>query len=127
MRDLLDRLADEGLDQQRFGFLLRNAARHQIELQAWIERAGGGAVAADHVVGEDFQLRLVVGFGLVRQQQRARHHLGVGLLRVRLDDDLALEHAVAFAVEHRLELLAALAAAGGVVDHQRVVDVLACP
>ena len=81
-------------------------------------------MAAQHVVGKDFQLRLVVGLRFVRQQQRARHHLGVGLLRVRLDDDLALEHAVAFAVEHRLEALAADAAAGGMVDDQRGVDVL---
>ncbi len=75
MRDLLDRLADEGLDQQGLGLFVVDAARHQIKLQARIERAGGGAMAADHVVGEDFQFRLVVGFGLVRQQQRPRHHL----------------------------------------------------
>ncbi len=81
-------------------------------------------MAADHVVGEDFQLRLIVGFRFVRQQQRPRHHLGVGLLRVRLDHDLALEHAVALAVEHGAELLAALAGDAGVLDQQRVVDML---
>jgi hypothetical protein len=42
-----------------------------------------------------------------------------------IDDDLALEDAVAFAVEHRLEALAADAAAGGMGDDQRVIDVLA--
>src|ERR1700680_4622179 len=61
MRHLLDCFADESLDQQCFGFLLVDAARHQIELEPVIERAGGGAMAADHVVGEDFELRLVVG------------------------------------------------------------------
>ena len=111
--------------KQRLGLLGRNAARHQIEFKPLVERAGGRTVAADHVVGEDFQFRLVVGFRLVRQQQRARHHLAVGLLRVRLDDDLALEDAVAFAVEHRFETLAARAVADGVIDDQRVVDVLA--
>ena len=75
MLDAVDRLADEGLDQQRLGLLGRNAARHQIELQVLVERAGGRAVAALHVVGEDLQLRLAVGLGLVRQQQRVRHHL----------------------------------------------------
>ena len=84
MRDLLDRLADEGLRSAAPRLPSRNAARHQIEQQIVIERAGGRAMAADHVVGEDFELRLVVGLGLVRQQQRMRHHLGVGLLRVRL-------------------------------------------
>ena len=109
MRDLLDRFADEGLDQQRFGFLLVECrATSDRTCRSGSRRAGGGAVAADHVVGEDFQLRLVVGLGFVGEQQRVRHHLGVGLLRVRLDDDLALEHAVALVVEHRLELLAAL-------------------
>ena len=61
---------------------------------------------------------------VLRQQQRLRHHLGVGLLRVRPHDDLALEHAAALVVEHGLEHLAALAAAGRVVDHQRGVGVL---
>ena len=102
----------------------RNAARAQIEQQLLVERAGGGAMAALHVVGKDFQLRLVVGFGLVRQQQRIAHHLGVGLLRVRLDDDLALEHGAALAIEHRAEPLAAVAAQRGVLDEQRGVDVL---
>ena len=59
----------------------RNAARHQIEFQLVVERAGGGAVAALHVVGKDLELRLVVGFGALGQKQRPRHHLGVGLLR----------------------------------------------
>ena len=80
--DALDRLADEGLDQQRLGFLGRNAARLEVEQQILVEIARGRAVAALHVVGEDLQFRLVVGLGRVRQQQRVRRHLGVGLLRV---------------------------------------------
>ena len=82
MLDAFDRLAEESLDQQRLGFGCRNAARHQIEFQLVVERAGGRAVAALHVVGEDLELRLVVGLGALGQQQRLRHHLGVGLLRV---------------------------------------------
>ena len=39
-------------------------------------------MTALHVVGEDFELRLVIGFGGFRQQQRLCHHLGVGLLRI---------------------------------------------
>ena len=109
--DRLDRFADERLDHQRLGLLLRDAARLQIEQQIVVERARGRAVPAQHVVGEDFQLRLVVGLGLLREQQRMRRHLGIGLLRVRPHDDLALEHAAALAVEHRLEQFAALAAA----------------
>ena len=51
------------LDQQRLGLRLRNAARHQIELELVVERAGGRAVAALHVVGKDLEFRLVVGLG----------------------------------------------------------------
>ena len=127
MLDALDRLADEGLDQQRLGLRAGNAARAQIEQQVLVELAGGRAVAALHVVGEDFQLRLVVGLGLLGQHQRVRGHLGVGLLRARPHDDLALEHAAALVVEHGLEHLAALAADRRVIDHHRGVGVLACP
>ncbi len=125
MLDAFDRLAEERLDQQRLGFRRRNAARHQVEFQLVVERAGGRAVAALHVVGENFQLRLVVGLGALGQQQRPRHHLGVGLLRALAHDDAALEHAVGLVVEHRLEHFAALAAARDVVDDQRRVGVLA--
>src|ERR1043166_1856815 len=66
MLDALDRLADEGLDQQRPGPLARNAARAQIEQEVVVERAGGRAVAALHRVREAFELPLVVGLGLLR-------------------------------------------------------------
>ena len=59
MLDALDRLADKRLHQQRLGFLLRNAARHQIEPQILVEGAGGRAVADErgHSV---FQGRIIV-------------------------------------------------------------------
>ena len=123
--DAFDRLADKGLDHQRLGLLGGNAARLEVEQQVLVERAGGRAVAALHVVGEDFELGLVVGLGLVREQQRVRRHLGVGLLGVRPHDDLALEDAAALVVEHRLEHLAADAAARLVIGDQRRVRVLA--
>ena len=125
MLDAFDRLADERLDQQRLGFGVRNAARLEIEQQVLVEIARGRAVAALHVVGVDFELRLVVGLGVFRQQQRVRRHLGVGLLRVRPHDDLALEHAAALVVEHGLEHFAALAVRHRVIHHQRRVGMLA--
>ncbi len=66
--DAFDRLAEKSLDQQRFGFRRRNAARHQIEFELVVERAGGGAVAALDIVGENLQLGLVVRLGAVGQQ-----------------------------------------------------------
>src|SRR3954466_8359511 len=61
MLDALDRFADEGLDQERLGFLCRNAARLEIKQKVIVERAGGRAMAALDIVGVDFQFRLAVG------------------------------------------------------------------
>ncbi len=124
--DRFDRLADERLDQQRLRLLLRQAAGAQVEQQALVQRARGRAVTAGDVVGENLELRLVVGLGLVRQQQRAGHHLAVGLLRVGTDDDPALEHRMRAIVQHRAEHLAAGAVRHRVIDHKRGVAVLAC-
>ena len=72
MLDALDRLTDEGLDQQRLGFLRRNAARLEIEQKVIVERAGGRAMATLHIVSVDFQLRLAIGLGVLGQAQRMR-------------------------------------------------------
>ncbi len=86
---------------------LRDAARLEIEQQILVDLAGGRAVAADHVVGENLKLGLGIELGRLRQQQRLRHLLAVGLLRAGRNDDLALEHAARLVVEHGLEQLAA--------------------
>ena len=126
MLDAFHRLADEGLDQQRLRFLGRDAARLQVEQQILVEIARGRAVAALHVVGENLQFRLVVGFGGVRQQQRMGRHLGVGLLRFRAHDDLALEDAARLAVEHGLEQLSRRCRPWhGMIGDDRHVGVLA--
>src|SRR5690242_2903480 len=46
---------------------------------------------------------------------------------MRLDNDLALEHTVAFAIEHAAEALSTFAATGRVIDDKRIVDMLAAP
>ena len=81
-------------------------------------------MAADHVVGEDLELRLGIELGRLGEQQRLRHLLAVGLLRAGRDDDLALEHAARLVVEHALEQLAARAARHAMIDHQRRVAML---
>jgi hypothetical protein len=64
MRDLLDGFVDKSLNQQRFGFLLRDAARHQIEFQTWIERAGllgpDGDARTQLLAGEPFSIAVDV-------------------------------------------------------------------
>ena len=63
------------------GFLFWDAARCEIEQEIIIQGAGRSAVSALHVVRKDFELRLVVGLGRVRKQERMRGHFGIGLLR----------------------------------------------
>ena len=67
------------------------AARAQVEDRVLVELADRRAVRALHVVGEDLELRLGVDRRVVGQQQRPVGLLGVGLLRVVPDDDLAVE------------------------------------
>ena len=122
--DLLQRLADEQLDQQGARLRLGNAARLAVEQQILVKIGAGRAMAADDVVGVDLELRLGVELGVRRQHQHLRHLLAVGLLRVRAHDDLALEHAARVPVEHALEQLAAGALGNRVVDDERRVDVL---
>src|SRR5437764_14647065 len=61
--DRLDRLAYECLDQKPFGFFFGKTARTQIKQQGFVQRASGRAVTTGDVVGEDLQLRLIVGLG----------------------------------------------------------------
>ena len=81
-------------------------------------------MAALDVVGVDLELGLGVDLGIVRQQQIVVLLVGVGLLRVLVDDDLAGEHGVRAAVDHALVELVRVAAGGHVVDADQVVDVL---
>src|ERR1700690_2722740 len=125
MGDHFDRFADEGLNEQRLRFFARNAAREAIKEESLVEGAGGRAVAALHVVGEDFELGLVVGLGGLAQQKRMRRYIPVGLLRAAAHDDLALKDAAAGAVERRFVQLAAGAAGARMIDHERRIGMLA--
>ena len=98
------------------------AARPQVEQRLVVELADRGAVRALDVVGEDLELRLGVDLRVVREQQRPVGLLGVGLLRVGPDDDLAVEDAARAIVQDALVDLAAAAVRLRVVDRRVVVD-----
>ena len=115
---------DEALDQHGARLVQRDAARAQVEQQVRVDLGRGGAMAADHVVGIDLELGLGVELRLLRQHERLRHLLAVGLLRVGAHDHLALEDAARAVGQHALEQLAALAARHRMIDDQRGVDVL---
>ncbi len=125
VRDRIEHFLDEAAHQHALGLGLRNAAAHQVEHRLFVERAGGRAVPAYHVVGEDFELGLGIDLRLVRQHQSLHHQLGVGLLRVARDDDLALEHRCRAAARNLLEQRLAGAARHRVRHFERDVGVLA--
>ena len=68
VRNVLERLADERLHQHAPRIRLADAAGAQVEQRVLIQLAGGGAMAAFHVVGEDLEFRLGVDLRAVRQQ-----------------------------------------------------------
>src|SRR6266567_5066485 len=84
IRKTFDRVLEKSPDEKAFRLTLWNAARAQIEQRVLIERADRRAVPADHVVGEDYQLRLGISFGAGRKQQRLEE-----LMRVRFDGAFA--------------------------------------
>ncbi len=94
----------------RFGFGQAPLAR--IEHRLLIQLAARIAVRALHVVGIDFQFGLGEDFRAVLQQQRIVLHLGVGLLRRPLDQELALKHAAPLAPRDGPNQLAHFAAFG---------------
>ncbi len=75
-------------------------------------------MAADDVVGENLELGLVVHRRGRRQQNGLALHAAIGLLRVRLDDHLALIDAGRFVGDDVPVVFAALPARGGVLDDE---------
>ncbi len=122
--DRVEHLLEEAAHQHAFGLGLGDAAAHQVEHRVLVERTDSGAVAADHVVGEDFELGLRQDFGFVRQHQALHHQLGVGLLRVSGNHDLALERRFGAATCHLLEQRLAGAVGHRMRQLQRHVRVL---
>ncbi len=90
-RDPFQDLAGEGKGQELARFVASDAARTQIEDRFFIEPTDGGTVGAANVVGEDLELRIRVDDRVVGEQEIAVGLLGVGLLRVLVDDDPAVE------------------------------------
>ena len=81
-------------------------------------------MAALHIIGKDFEFRLIVHRRTIVQQDRAAHHLAIGFLRMRTDNDFALENAGRLIIQHMGEMLATDAFGNRVVDHQSRIDML---
>ena len=124
--DALHQVGGEGVGEQAPRRLDADAARAQVEDRVLVELADGRAVRAAHVVGEDLELGIGVDQRLRGEQQVAAGLLGVGLLRLRVDVDAAVEDAARALVEHALEQLVARGVGLGVVDpHVKVGELAA--
>jgi hypothetical protein len=123
--DFVEHLANESLDQKSPGRRLVEAAGAQIEDRVLVELADRSAVRALDVVGVNLELGLGIDLGLGGQQQVLVALVGVGVLGVGPDLDLALEDPVGGFVEYALVVLAADAVRLGVVDPGGGVEMLA--
>ena len=118
----LENLTGERVDQHVARVGKRQTPGAQVEDRLVVQLADRRAVRALHVVSEDLELRLGVDRRVVGQEQRAVRLLGVGLLRVLPDDDLAVEHRAGRAAQDALVDLVAAAVRLRVVDRRVVVD-----
>ncbi len=110
------------MDQHVSGFRLGQAAGPEVEKGVLVELTDRRAVRTLHVVSENFELRLRVDERSVGEQQRAVRLLGIRLLGVLPDDDLAVEHRPRRPPEDALVDLMARAVRLRMVDRRVVVD-----
>mgnify|MGYP001601567081 CR=1 FL=1 len=89
--DAVDDVVRKRKRQQAPGGVERDAARLQVKQLRRIQLADGRAMGTLHVVGKDFELRLGIDGRVIRQQQYLVGLLGVGLLGVFANKDLAVE------------------------------------
>ena len=122
---LAQALAGECKQQELSRRSFVDAARAKIEKRVLFHLTDGGAVRALYVVGVNFQLRLGVDLSFARKQQIAICLLRVGLLRVFVDDDATMKHAVRASAKNAIVKLAAAAVRLRVLDQHVVVQMLA--
>ena len=90
---------EETSDYEALSNFRGNAARAQIEEFILIDLAGSCAVGATDVIGENFQARHRIGFGVITQQKIADFLIGVSEMGVRFYPDQATENGPSAIVE----------------------------
>ena len=119
---LLDDIVCEGHHEQHAGFGFGYSSRTHVEKGVRVELAGRCAVAALHVVGIDFELRLGIDVGLLGGAEVAVGLYGRGLLGALPHENAAVEDPRGRVFEYIFEELVAGAVGGFVVDEGEVVD-----
>src|ERR1039458_1758981 len=121
----IEALRSESVEQQVARGGLFDSARAQVEELLFFNLAYGGAMRALDVVGVDFELRLGVDARIITEEQIAVGLLGVGLLRVLVTYDAAVEDAARAIIENAVVKLAARTLRLRVLHQHVVVEVLA--
>src|SRR5215210_3624542 len=124
MGDILECLSGESRYEERPRLGQGNAARAQIEEMILLEVAGGGAVAADDIIGVNLELGLGIELGGGGEQESVARLLAVGLLRAALDHHFALEDTAGFLVEDAFEYFAAGAMRDTMPDEETGIAML---
>ena len=144
MRKVENLLVDQGLDMVANWAILhaRNAfpgkstqqkisrqyfvdsARAQIEECFLIDLPDGCAVGALHIVGVDLQLGLGINLRVIGEEQVAVGLLGIGFLRIFVNDDSAVKNTVRVVIEDAVIELAAIAVRAGMLDQHVIVYML---
>mmetsp|Transcript_18144 Transcript_18144/g.28189 ORF Transcript_18144/g.28189 Transcript_18144/m.28189 type:complete len:595 (-) Transcript_18144:429-2213(-) len=119
--NLFDRFGQKGQRQKIGGNLRRNTARAQIKQRFLIDGPGRATMRTDHVIGVDLKLGLGQKLAVIVQEQGLADLVAIGLLRARLDQDLALKHAHGPVAQHLLEHLTAFAAQRIMGDEHGVI------
>jgi hypothetical protein len=86
-----DHFIEEGGDKKALGDFCRDAAGAQIKQLVFFNLTGSGTVGATDVVGENFQARHRVRFGVVAQEKIANFLIRVREMRVRFHADQPAE------------------------------------
>jgi hypothetical protein len=97
---VVDDLVDEGVLQQHFGFLQRNATLAHIEEGSIVELTNGRTVRTFHVIGINLKHRLGVHTSLLGSREILIGHLRGGLLSAMLYQYTTSKGSHGLIVEH---------------------------
>ena len=121
---VVDDLVDEGILQEHFGFLQRNASLTHIEKGSIVELTNGRAMSTLHVVGIDLKHRLGVHTSLFGDREVLIGHLRGSLLSTMLYQHATSKGSNGLIVEHVFVKLVRGAMRNLMGNQRIVIDVL---
>src|SRR5271169_1733136 len=122
--DPSDNFVGKTVDQKRTRHFRIDTARAQVEKTGIVKLADRCTMCAFHVIGENFQLRFGIRFGLPRQQKIVVDLVGIRLDGTGMDDHLAIEYAMRLSVQNAPVILTAGTRRGEVVNAGMMIHML---